>query len=154
LQGYTLGEGGIRALATDPPGLADRLADVVAGWERAHMVGPGFGSEEFLGIMLAPWGVNQVAQRQGIEAFLRWARDNGYTTDPFIRAAGRRLAIPLEGGGYDYVDILTSIHYEIPRAGALALTFDITVQPDGSWTVVHNLPPVASCADIPLSGSR
>jgi hypothetical protein len=154
LEGYILGEGGIRALTTDPPGLADRLADMVAGWERAHMIGPGLGSEEFLGLMLAPWGVNQVAQRQGIEAFLRSARDAAITTEPFIRATGRRLAIPLEGGGYDYVDVLTSSHYEIPRTGVPALTFDITVQPDGSWSVVHSLPPGAPGAGIPLSGSR
>ena len=154
LEGYVLGSAGIRALETDPPGLADRLADAVSGWERAHLIGPGFGAEEFLGIMLAPWGVNQVAQRTGIEAFLRAARDAGVATEPQIRVSGRRLAIPLADGGYDHVDIMTAIHYEIPRAGAPALVFDITVHPDGSWTAAHNLPPGTPGSGVALSGTR
>lgn len=58
LEGCTLGGSGIRGLGTDPHGLAARLADLVAGWQRAHLVGPGFGPEEFLGLLLAPEGVS------------------------------------------------------------------------------------------------
>jgi hypothetical protein len=47
LEGNILGAEGIRRLRTRPPGLAERLAAAVQGWQRAHVVGPGFGSELF-----------------------------------------------------------------------------------------------------------
>jgi len=154
LERYLLSAGAIGELKTRPPGLAARLARLVQGWQRAHLVGPGFGSELFAGLMLAPWGVNQVAQNQGIEALLRSARALGIDVEPTIRAKGRRLAIPLEKGGFDMVDLLSSVHYEIPRKNGPPLTFDITVHPDGSWTATHNVPAGVTGADVRLAGRR
>ena len=44
----------IRRLQTNPPGLAAQLATDLHDYHRAHLVGPGFGSELLEGLMLAP----------------------------------------------------------------------------------------------------
>lgn len=159
LERYVLRPSEIRRLSTRPPWLAARLADMVAGWQRAHLVGPGFGGELFAGLMLAPWGVNQLAQNKGAEHILRQlaagARATGAAPiNPTVRATGRRLAIPLANGGFEYLDMLASVHYELPRPGRAPVTIDIHVDVDGSWRVTHTLDPGIWPADVPLSGAR
>lgn len=156
---YVLRPSEIRRLPTDPSWLAGRLADIVAGWERAHLVGPGFGGELFAGLMLAPWGVNQLAQNRGAEAILRdlaaaSRATGGPAITPTVTATGRRLAVPLANGGFEYVDLLSSVRYELPRPGRPPVRIDITVQPDGSWRVTHNLPAGTWPTGTPLSGTR
>jgi hypothetical protein len=50
---------------------AEELGLKSADWEWAHLWGPGFGDEAAAGIMLAPRGVNQIAQNKGIEGYMR-----------------------------------------------------------------------------------
>ncbi|MEV1289108.1 polymorphic toxin type 4 domain-containing protein [Micromonospora sp. NPDC049679] len=160
LQGYTLGGRAVRALPTSPAWLADRLANMVAGWQRAHLVGPGFGGEVFAGLMLAPWGVNQLAQNKGAEHVLRQLaaaeRATGATASvaPVVTAQGRRLAIPLTNGAFEFIDVLTSVRYEIPRPGGPPLHIDIHVNSDGSWRVSHDLPAGVWPDRVPLTGTR
>jgi hypothetical protein len=159
LERYLLRPSEIRALPTSPPWLSGRLADLLAGWERAHLIGPGFGGELFAGLMLAPWGVNQLAQNRGAERTLRQLAEGSRSTGgpaitPTVTATGRRLAIPLANGGFEYVDLLVSVRYELPRRGRPPVRIDIQVGPDGSWRVTHNLSSGTWPADVPLSGAR
>lgn len=156
---YVLRPSGIRALPTSPAWLAGRLADLVAGWERAHLIGPGFGGELFAGLMLAPWGVNQLAQNRGAERILRQLAEarrstGGPAVAPTVTATGRRLAIPLANGGFEFADLLTSVRYELPRPGRAPVRIEIHVNPDGSWRVSHNLPAGTWPSDVPLTGPR
>jgi hypothetical protein len=41
-------------LPTRASGLGRRLVRLLANWHRAHLIGPGFGTELFTGMMLAP----------------------------------------------------------------------------------------------------
>jgi hypothetical protein len=164
LEAHTPSPQQVRTWVTDPPWLASRLADLLtfAGhvWERAHLIGPGFGGELFEGLMLAPRGVNQVAQNRGIEAFLRHAADvldaDVHVT---VEVHGRRLAVPLADGTFEHLDIMESVHYRVP-AGARAiegvhehhLMFDIWVDADGTWRLSHNLPEGALDASLPPGG--
>lgn len=154
LEKYSLSAARIGELPTRPAWLAQRLSAMVRGWERAHLIGPGFGGELFEGLMLAPWGVNQIAQNKGVEAFLRAAAKQVKDVRVTATARGRRLAIPLRNGSFEYVDVLESVRYRIPRGDKPALRFEINVQPDGSWRIEHNLPPGAIAADVPMGGSR
>lgn len=150
-----LAVGAIRTRETVPPGLGARLAKLVEGWQRAHLIGPGFGSELIEGIMLAPEGINQLVQNKGLEKILRDAHALGADVPLTARAKGRRLAVPMRDGTTEIVDILDSVHYEIPREGRPPVIFDITVNPDGSWTASHHgtLDGVWDPA-VPLSGVR
>ena len=145
----------IKALKTVPPGLAARIAKLVEGWQRAHLIGPGFGSELIEGIMLAPEGINQLVQNKGLEKILRDAHALGADVQLSARAKGRRLALPLRNGATEIVDILDSVHYEIPREGRPPVVFDITVNPDGSWSASHHgtLDGVWD-PSVPLAGTR
>ncbi|KLL09610.1 polymorphic toxin type 4 domain-containing protein [Protofrankia coriariae] len=145
----------IAGLKTVPPRLATRLAKLLERWQRAHLVGPGFGTELVEGIMLAPDGVNQLVQNRGFEDALRRAHGLGADVPLTARAKGRRLAIPLRDGTTEVVDVLESVHYEIPREGREPVRFDITVSPDGRWSATHH----GSLdgywpADVPLAGTR
>ncbi|WP_125130397.1 polymorphic toxin type 4 domain-containing protein [Microbacterium sp. 10M-3C3] len=155
LEGYMISAGEVGRLRTEPPGLAARLASFLFGWQRAHLVGPGFGSELFAGLALAPEGVNQIAQRQGIELLIRHLRDTGADPHATITAKVRRLAVPLASGSPEAVDVLSSIRYEVTTSGRPAkVTFEITVHPDGSWSVTHDIPPGLPGADVALAGAR
>ena len=160
LENHTLGSAEIRAHPTSPPWLRNRLADLVQGWQRAHLIGPGFGGELFVGLMLAPWGVNQLAQNRGIERMLRDIADaarggSGFAITPTVTATGRRLSIPLAGGGFEYVDVLGSVVYELARGtNQPPYRIAIAVNPDGSWAVTHDLPAGTWPAATPLSGTR
>ncbi|WOP18910.1 polymorphic toxin type 4 domain-containing protein [Raineyella sp. LH-20] len=138
LERVLLSPGQIRALRTAPPGLAVRLARLVEGWQRAHLIGPGFGSELIEGIMLAPEGVNQLVQNKGFEQILRAAHGAGADVPLIVRAKGRRLAVPLRDGTTEIVDILDSVQYRVPREGRPPVVFDITVHPDGTWSADHH----------------
>ena len=50
----------------EPPGKAG-----LPGFERAHLIGAGFGSETSLGVFYTPLRINQILQNQGIEEFIR-----------------------------------------------------------------------------------
>src|SRR5205823_822667 len=69
------------------------------------------GGELYEGLMLAPKSVNLGAQNEGVEAFIRSkAADHPQIT---ATATGRRIVIPLAGGGTEHVDILTKVTYRI-----------------------------------------
>ena len=140
LEGYLLTPRQIGELLTDPPGLGQRLAQLLAGYHRAHMVGPGFGDELFAGIMLAPAAFNLDTQNKGIEALLRALREQGEDVQVTIHATGTRHAIPLEGGGVEHVDILTSITYEVHRPGyePRVVEYRVGAPPGGAVTIVRN----------------
>lgn len=152
---YARSVGQLAKLETQPTWLAARLAELVKGWQRAHLVGPGFGGELFAGLMLAPEGVNQVAQNQGVEDFLRRAADWRGTGDVAVQvtARGRRLAIPLQDGSFEDVDVLSSVRYEIPRRNGPPLVYEILVAPNGKWRTKHNLPSGAPGARARKRGS-
>jgi hypothetical protein len=82
---------------------------------------------------------------------LRSLRETG---DPraVINARVRRLAVPLASGGFDMVDVLSSIRYDVTAAGHPHITFEITVNPNGSWNVVHNIPDGLPGASVATSG--
>jgi hypothetical protein len=151
---YALSGSQIRAKKTSPPWLAERLAKLVDRWERAHLIGPGFGADLFSGLMSAPSGVNQLAQNEGVEAFVRKLVADGGRVDLVARARGRRLLIPLADGSFDFVDVLTSVEYQIAGARPPAYHFKITVEPNGRWRVTHDLPEGVTGADVPLRGNR
>jgi hypothetical protein len=144
----------IAGWVTDPPELAGRLAALFHEWQRAHEVGAGFGGEFAEGLMLASWGVNQEAQNRGIEKFLRAAHDREFRADVTIKASGRRLAIPLADGGYEYVDVLTSVVYGVHAKGGKTVPFGITMEPSGRWHVTHRLPAGTPGADVRTRGTR
>ncbi|HWM58332.1 MAG TPA: polymorphic toxin type 4 domain-containing protein [Pseudonocardia sp.] len=156
-EGKLLSANEIRTLPTDPPWLADVLANHLEGYQRAHLVGPGFGAEEVHGVMLAPEGVNQTVQNRGIEKFLRKAASlQPGSTSVTMRAKGRRLLIPLTGGRFDHVDVVVSVHYQVHRPAPLPpLEFEVVVKPNGQWNVTRNdLPVGAPGAGVPTSGNR
>ena len=129
----------IGALRSETPGLAARLALLMHEWERAHMVGPGFGSELFEGLALAPWGVNHLAQNDGIEAVIRALHESGADPHAVVQANTRTLVVPLVGGGFQEFDVLGSIRYDVTTPGHGTFFFDVQVRPDGSWNVTHNV---------------
>jgi hypothetical protein len=55
------------------PAQRERLARLLSNYQRAHLVGPGFGTELVEGIMFAPAEVNLGVQNAGVEEFLRRA---------------------------------------------------------------------------------
>jgi len=155
LEAYALSPSQIAALPTDPPWLAARLAELVDGWQRAHLVGAGFGGETFAGLMMSSNGVNQIAQNRGIEKFLRAAAEHSHEVDVMINARGRRLAIPLADGSFEYIDVLGSLHYNVATPAAPGfLDFTIAMDPDGAWHVTHDLPSGTPGADVPLGGAQ
>lgn len=146
----------IRKLPTRPPWLAGHLADLFAESERAHLSGAGVGGETPAGLGHAPRGVNQDVQNRGIETTLRKAGEFASDVDYLTKGKLLRLAIPLEDGSFDHVDILRRAIYDVPAdvsGGSLRLTVD--VNPDGSWRVVDtNLPPGIPGGNVPRSGTR
>ncbi len=93
--------------------LRQRLAAMFRGYQRAHMVGPGFGSELLTGLWLAPDRFNLRSQNRGIEAIIRKASDLGWHVEVAIEAVGKRLRLPLEDGTFTEITILESIGYEV-----------------------------------------
>jgi hypothetical protein len=158
LEQYTLTPDQVRVLKTAPPGLAARIADLLAGYQRSHLIGPGMGDEVFAGLMLAPEGVNQVAQNRGVETFIRSVAEGGVEVELEATAYGRRLAIPLADGGFEYVDVLTGVDYTInlthERGSARhQVLLDVADPPNGAWRAVHNdVPADAPGGDVLAAG--
>ncbi len=113
LEEYALTPGDLADLPTQPPGLAGRLYRLLRGWHRAHLVGPGMGAELWEGLMLAPEQVNLQVQNEGVERFIRSAAAAGVDVHVTAVAQGRRLAVPLEGGRVETVDVLAGVTYTI-----------------------------------------
>jgi hypothetical protein len=130
----------IRALKTNPPELAGQLADELERHHRAHLIGPGFGSELRQGIMLAPERVNLDLQNKGVETFIRSFPDEGRSVNVIATAEGRRVQIPLDGGGMERVDILTKVHYAIEVPGEGTFEVEITIT-NGEGKVTKNTVP-------------
>lgn len=90
--------------------------------------------------MLAPAGLNLDAQNRGVERFIRASDDAGIDVRLDASVKGRRLAIPLADGSFEYVDVLTQVSYTIHRrtGGPLLVTLEVTPPPNGTWDVVRN----------------
>ena len=80
----------------------------LAGWQRAHSTGAGLGIESGEAIRLAPELVNQALQNRGIEAFLRFLRDEA-------AAQGELLHLQTETLTQTGTLRLSSIHYLVER---------------------------------------
>ena len=100
----------VRKLKTSPKWLARRLGDLLRGYQRAHLIGPGFGGEATAGLMLAPHGVNQLVQNKGIEKLLRDAAALGEVHIVAV-ARGRELAIPMANGTFESIHVLEEVTY-------------------------------------------
>ena len=154
LERYMLTPAEIGALHTEPEGLAERLALMLQGYHRAHLIGPGFGGELFEGLMLAPEHVNLQAQNEGVEHFIRSAAEAGVEVTLDTQAHGSRLEVPLEGGEIEHVDILSSVEYRI--TGVVGdgdpVTFIVRITvgpPPGGAVEIHStIPQGAPGADV------
>ncbi len=149
----------IAAWHTQPPELAARLAAMFAGYQEAHLIGPGFGGELFQGMALAPDNFNLVAQNQGIENFIRTARDAGIEVPIEVTYRITRLAVPMADGGFEYLDVLTGASYTISRpqssAPPLQVIFELEEPPSRAWRTVRNdIPTGAPGADVLAAGQR
>jgi hypothetical protein len=136
----------IADLKTDPPGLAQELADRVPGYQRAHLIGPGFGGELREGLMLAPEHVNQVLQNRYVEDFIRTAQGAGVDMTVTTTAQGRRIDVPLEGGGTRAIDILRSVEYQIAgtidgKQAIFTVRIEVPDTPGATPKMTTNLPP-------------
>jgi hypothetical protein len=152
LEGYLLTPRQIGELLTDPAGLGQRLAQLLAGYHRAHMVGPGFGDELFAGIMLAPAAFNLDTQNKGIEALLRAFASRGEDVQVTIHATGTRHAIPMANGSVEHVDILKSITYEVHRPGSsrpMVVEYLVGAPPGGAVTMGRNDIPALTVGGLP-----
>jgi Bacterial toxin 4 len=103
--------------------------DQLTGWQRAHSTAPSLGIESGEAIRLAPELVNQALQNRGIEAFLRFLRDQA-------AAQGERLHLQTETRTQTGTLRLSSIHYLVERQeGQRMITLfevAIEVREDGS----------------------
>jgi hypothetical protein len=130
-----------------------------AGYQEAHLIGPGFGGELFQGMALAPDNFNLVAQNQGIENFIRTARDAGVEVPIEVTYKITRLAVPMADGGFEYLDVLTGASYTISRpqssAPPLQVIFELEEPPSRAWRTVRNdIPAGAPGADVLAAGQR
>ena len=128
---------------------------LLRGWQRAHLIGPGFGTELFTGMMLAPEHVNQHAQNKGVEHFIRTAAEiEGAEVSVRVRADGRRLEVPLRGGGTEHIDVLTQIDYSITitleggRTETHRVRITIGPPPEGAVRVDSTIPATAPGGDV------
>ncbi|WP_127572985.1 polymorphic toxin type 4 domain-containing protein [Georgenia faecalis] len=136
----------LRDLVTDPPRIGERFAAILGDYHRAHLVGPGFGSELAEGIAHAPSAFNLGAQNKGIERALRAMQATGQDFQVSQRATATRYVIPLAGGGFKHVDVLETVEYTIQRFGSsgerlgqpLRVAFAIAGPPAGTITIVHS----------------
>lgn len=160
LEEYMLAPRKLADLPTRTRGLGGRLAELLRGWHRAHLIGPGFGTELFTGMMLAPEEVNLHAQNEGVEAFIRAAAADPNFSDVSVRATahGRRLEVPLTKGRAEHVDILRRVDYTIDitvkgHEGQEAVrthrvVIDVGDPPSGAIRVYSDLPAGVPGADV------
>lgn len=144
------------ALATRPPWLRRALRAMLRGWERAHLIGPGFGGEVFAGLALAPNKVNQIVQNRGIEKMLRQAARVADDVHVTVKFQGQRLAVPLENGSFDFIEIARRIEYRVPSSAAPNgfYKFVIEIDLDSSWRVHQTFPPGSLPPGFKLTGRR
>lgn len=152
LERYMLAARELRGLPTIPPALAGELADLLRGYHRAHLIGPGFGGELSEGLMFAPERVNLEAQNEGVEHFIRRAREaSGVELSVKARARGARLIVPLTNNRIEYVDVLRHVEYRITgtRDNGEQIHYLVAIKigdpPDGRPKIIKNTVP----ADAP-----
>jgi hypothetical protein len=76
-----------------------------SGYQRAHLLGPGFGKESSLGIFYAPEDVNQRLQRSGIELLIRAMYEKRYT--------GAEFRVSLTATPYPGTELLAKANYKL-----------------------------------------
>jgi len=155
LERYMLTPSEIGELITDPPELAGQLAGLLRGYQRAHLIGPGFGGELYEGLMLAPEKMNLEAQNKGVEAYVRALRDARFDVSVDVHASGRRLVVDLAEGGVEHVDVLTRVEYEITRtlddgpSRTDRVVIEVGPPPNGEVRVIESTVPAgATGADV------
>jgi hypothetical protein len=79
-------------------------------------------------------------QNTGVETVIRSFPDEGRSVNVIATAEGRRVQIPLEGGGMERVDILTKVHYTIEVPGEGTFEVEITIT-NGEGRVTKNTVP-------------
>lgn len=101
----------------------------LSGYERAHLLGAGFGVESPLGLYYAPRFVNQILQNRGIEETIR----NSYAT----RYPGAKLFIQARAKAHPGTNLLARVVYKL--SGSLPgepvtdiFEFTISVSPNVS----------------------
>lgn len=143
LEKYMLTPKQIGELRTNPPSLARRLANLFAGYQRAHLIGPGFGGELYEGLMLAPEAVNQVTQNKGVEQFIRDQVNNKAKPHVEVKVTGRRIEVPMQNGTVEHIEVMTRIEYTIELAGGKShrVVFEVTAPPNGTAVMVENTLP-------------
>ncbi len=156
LERYALTPADLGGLKTNPPELAGRMAAMLDGYHRSHLIGPGFGGELFEGMMLAPRSVNLELQNEGVEAFIRKAADRGNHVELKATAVGDRIVVPLADGGSESIDILGRVRYEITVNG---LQYEVVIAidppPAGTARVIRNtIPAGAPGSEALTAGSR
>ena len=154
----------LRDLPTTPSWLGRRLAQLLDGYERAHLIGPGFGAEDIVALMLAPHSVNQFVQNRWIEKVLRKAAER-LEVNIVAVARGREIAIPLANGKYDYVKILDEVSYFLKGVDGkpmryknalgqrVPMSFTIEIEPGRGWKAHFNLPEGSVPPSMDLSGT-
>jgi hypothetical protein len=169
LEKYMLRPEELATLPTTPASLGRRLARLLRGYHRAHLVGPGFGSELWEGLMLAPENVNLKVQNKGVEAFIRSAAQAGVDVHLDTQATGRRIEVRLTDGTTERVDILSRVEYTI--RGSIGegdpvtyrVEIDVGPPPAGQVSVKSDIPEGAVGGEVlaafrkpatPSAGSR
>jgi hypothetical protein len=155
LEQYALTPRDLAELSTVPPGLGRQLAELLSGYHRAHLIGPGFGGELFEGLMLAPEVVNLEAQNKGVEKFIRNMAATGTDVHVEAHASGRQLLVPLADGTVEAVDVLTRVEYDItlehPERGSAKhrVVIEVGDPPNGTAEVVEStIPPDVEGGDV------
>jgi hypothetical protein len=139
LEKYMLGAAHFEDLPTQPPGLAEWLGRMFADFERAHLVGPGFGDELFTGLALAPRDFNQNAQNKGVEEMIRRMAATGLEPEVKVSMKADRLAIPMADGTFEYIDVVRQVEYTITHGDKTGkVRFDVDGPPTPGWRVTHN----------------
>jgi Bacterial toxin 4 len=166
LERYILTPRELGELPTRPPRLGAALAKLLRGYQRAHLIGPGFGGELFEGIMLAPPQMNQEAQNKGVERFIRAAAEHGIEITLSAQATGRRLLVPLADGTVEHVDILERVSYQITgsaressREVSHEVVIEVSAPPNGTprlirSTLPDNAPGTDELAKLARAGTR
>jgi hypothetical protein len=140
LEKYVLGARHLADLETAPPRLARWLGQMFADFERAHLVGPGFGDELFAGLALAPREFNQHAQNKGVEKMIRAMVAQGLEPEVRVALHAERLAIPMRDGTFEFIDVVRKIEYTITAKSGVSgvVAFDVSGPPNPGWKVTRN----------------
>ena len=111
-------------------GFEEVLPPSPPGFQRAHLIGAGFGAESPLGVLHAPTQVNQELQNRGIEQFIRGLYRRRY---PGVEFTVRADAVPRPG-----TEFLARVTYTLfgqrpgePRTELLEITIRVINSPAG-----------------------